>query len=61
MAKVKINFQDSLLEKIDIIAAQSKVPRDMFIQWLCAQHLLALQNEKVAAAEQEGLIELEEV
>ena len=47
MAKVKLNFQDSLLQKIEIIAAQSKVPRDLFIQYLCAQQLLAIQNKGV--------------
>lgn len=55
MAKVKINFQDSLLQKIDIIAAQSKVPRDMFIQWLCAQQLLEIQNKNAAASEDNNM------
>ena len=50
MAKVKINFQDSLLQKIEIIAAQSKVPRDMLIQWLCAQQLLEIQNKNAAVS-----------
>ena len=55
MAKVKINFQDSLLQKIELIAAQSKIPRDLFIQYLCAQQLLVIQNKNAAAAEDNSM------